>query len=87
MRKMPDDLRLVDGMLFGCLRVVAAAVSLAFHFDLVTRIQGMCLGITFITLLAASIMCSLYTERRDARHHEQTCQRIAPTPPATPRRG
>ena len=70
MRKTPISLRLVDRILFGCLRAAAAAVSLAFHFDLGTRIQGMCLGITFFTLLAASITCSWYAEHRDARHLE-----------------
>jgi hypothetical protein len=40
------------------LRIVAAVMPPLLHFDLVTRTQGICLGMTFFTLIAISITCS-----------------------------
>jgi hypothetical protein len=42
----------------SALRIVAAVMPPLLQFDLVTRIQGICLGMTFFTLIAISITCS-----------------------------
>jgi hypothetical protein len=38
-----------------CLRVVATVMPLVVQLDLVTQIEGRCLGVVFLTLLAVSM--------------------------------
>jgi hypothetical protein len=47
----------------SALRIVAAVMPPLLHFDLVTRTQGICLGMTFFALLSASIIRSWIADR------------------------
>ncbi len=60
---MDVDLRLVTAVVDRCLRVVATVMPPVLHFDLVTRAQGIGLGVILFTLFPASITCSWFADQ------------------------